>query len=57
MCMSVYLHVCMCTMCVHVAYGDKKRVLGRLRLEFYMVVSAMQCWELNPVPLLSLVML
>ena len=38
MCIRVSLLVCMCSMCIHVAYGDKKKLLGCLRLEFYMVV-------------------
>jgi hypothetical protein len=39
MCMSGFLHVCMCTICVPGALGSQKGEMDPLELELWMVVN------------------
>lgn len=42
------LHVCLCTMYMHGAWGGQKRVLGPLGLELWMVVSSYVMLGITP---------
>lgn len=49
-CMSVWLHVCLCTTCVPGTLEGQRRVLDLLEQELQTVVSHQSygCWEFKP---------